>query len=312
MSSVIAEYHIKNVIEYGLKELRKDLDHHLADIFGALNLEPHAALMGNKTISEIKSWLERTKIPVVLGFDINESDLPCVSINLQGSSPSQAFIGDTSISTLQEVPSYKRDIIVAAFHPELAEFSEDRDYILLTLPDSMDDDTQALFFPGLSVRDANKREYRLSEDEATLKPKIIEIDGGASLEDIDTSTLELITPYTDAYYSRGAMVFNTNLLITIHGNSSRQDGLWLWQIVMWILLKYRPLMIRLFGIDLGMPSSSDFGRDDNFLGEHVWRRSVSLSFTSTFEWENAKHQDILGFILYCTAGQASSEEDDSE
>jgi hypothetical protein len=73
--------------------------------------------------------------------------------------------------------------------------------------------------------------------------------------------------------------------------------LWLWCIVQWGLLKYRPLLTAVFGLDLALPTAADFSKDDSFLGENVWTRYVTLTTKSVWSWSAGEAKDLVAFLL---------------
>jgi hypothetical protein len=298
------EIQVRYVIEYTFRTVRSNPDRFIRQIFGDYLKEQHAALYGNDYLEKIKKWVTGTKIPVVLGYDLSQTQLPCVSINLSSMSPAQMFLGDRSFMSAEPVEQYERTVIVPAFSPKAVTFNDDRTEAVLTLPDSMSDDTKALFLSGMAVIDKKNQEFMLALDDDTGNPKLVLSTNSspgrgriAAVTDIDASELKVLTPYLTANYTRGAMYFDNNIVVACHGHQDRIETLWLWMIVMWGLLKYRPLLTQLFGIDLSTPTASDFVKDDSFLGENVWVRTISMSCKTMWEWEDTRAQDLLGLIL---------------
>jgi hypothetical protein len=256
-------------------------------------------------MNAIKEWILKTNIPVVLGYNTNETQIPCVSVTLANMAPEQTYLGDRGFDRTLQLQQYERDILIPSFQPKEITFSDDKTSAILTLPDSMGADTQNLFFPGLRLRDAKRQEYLISTDPVTTKPRIESLPDGAAVTSIDSSSLEVISPYQDVNYTGGAMFFRYNLNINIYSNSNQQDGIWLWMIVMWILLRNRPTMTKLFGIDLSIPSSGDYFKDPQMNPEHVWIRTITMTTQAHWTWLDAKQTDILGFLLYVKGAQSS-------
>jgi len=305
MSAPMTDIHLKHVIELGIKTILSNPDHYLSDIFGDSKLDPHAALYGNRTIEQVKGWITKTKIPVILGFDLVDSQLPAVSINLAASTPENKFIGDEAYPGAQPLEWQQKEVLVPAFAPKSAEFDAERKSIMITLPDDMPFELQNLVMPGLIIRDSENREYNITQDK-DYNILIIERSSQWTLESINLSRLEVVSPIIDARYSRGAMLYTEQAVIVVHGHSSRNEGLWLYYIVMWTLHKFRPVLTGTFGLDLSAPAASDFAKDDQFLGEQVWRRYITVQAKTLWSWESARQKDVLGLLTTIQADKANA------
>jgi hypothetical protein len=289
----MTDLHLKYVIELGFKTIRANPDRFIKDIFGNAQLEPHAAIYGNRMIEMVKNWFMKTDVPVVLGFDLTEAKFPAVTIVLQGASPAMPMLGDYMGHEWEDVPSQEREVLVPKFVPESAtETSEGA--LMITPPANMPLEQKELFLPGLTVRDNKNKEYPLSLDD---NGNILILEKNSPLSEIDLTELEVISPYMDARYSRGAMIYDEQAVVGVHGHSNRNEGLWLYYIVMWILLRSRPILAATFGMELSFPSASDFSKDDSFADNNIWRRFISVSTKTTWTWEQAKQKDILGLIM---------------
>ena len=293
MAVPLTDICLRHVIQLGLNTIRANPDKHLRDIFGDAKLDPIAALYGERTIVEIKEWIAKTKIPIKRGFDVSESEMPCITIHLSGANKRQELIGDDSYMESTELRSQEKEILVKGFGPKSIDKSDPTAY-KLTLPDALTFEERELVMPGLTLRDAGGREYPISSD---CDGNILILQGASPLTAIDISKLEVISPVIEARFSRGAMIYDESVSIVIHGHSSRNEGLWLYYIVMWTLLKFRPLLIGTFGMDLGVPSASDFSKDESYQGEQIWRRYINMSCTSVWTWEQARQQDLIGLLL---------------
>jgi hypothetical protein len=305
MSIALTDIALKYVVEFTFKTLR-DNPQHFDDIFGDYRLDPNAALLGSKAVNNIKQWFSTTKIPVVLGFNLAETEIPAVTVHIDSSSPVQQYLGDRAGSELIPQLPQDREVIIPKFVPKSLVFSADRTYITVTPPDDMSAEQQQLFLPGLRVRDAKGQEYNLTLGDDNLP--IVTQFGDETLDALDGSTLEVISPYSDASFSRGAMRIQERIMIVIHGKNDRNEGLWLWAIVVWGLMKFRPLLISVFGLDLAVPSSTDFVKADEFIGDNVWRRYIYLDTYSIWSWQEAQNQDIIGLLLTIRAINKESED----
>ena len=303
MSCPLSDVMVKYTIELGLKTIRSNPLYYLTDIFGDAKLDPLAALYGQRTIDQVTNWIQKTEIPVILGFDLVDSKLPAITVNIAGSTPDTQYIGDEALSNSTPLEWQEKEVLVPAFSPASAVWAADRSYITITLPDTMPFELQQLVLPGLMFRDADNREYSIGYDKdysIIISPIL------TPLDQINLSRLEVVSPVIDARYSRGGMSFNEQLVVVVHGHASRIEGIWLSNIVMWTLLKYRPLLEGTFGLALSLPSVSDFSKDDSFLGEQVWRRYITLQAKSLWTWESARQKDILGLLTNIQADRVNA------
>lgn len=295
MSAPMTDLHLSHVIRLGLKTIRSNPKKYVSDIFGEANLPPHAKIYGQKTVEQAIKWISETEIPVILGFDLTEAKLPAVTVHLSSSTPIQSYVGDYAIGESEPLGFQDKEVLVPAFQPEgLALLGPTS--AKLTLPKDMALDLKELFLPGLMLRDAKNREYGISTDDDG-NVVIEQVSPDAPVSEIDPTRLEVVSPVLEGTYTRGAMLYKETATIVVHGNANRQEGLWLYYFIMWTLLKFRPVLTGLLGLDLTMPMASDYSRDDSFLGENVWRRYISVESTTTWNWEQARQKDILGLAL---------------
>jgi hypothetical protein len=292
MSVPLTDLHLKFVVDFTIRTVQANADQYIKEIFGDAKLDAHAALYGDQYIEDIKSWVRSTKIPVVLGFDLDPAQIPGVTIHLDRTGANQAFMGDAALAFTEALQSYEREVLVPRFSPKDVEPAADGSYIKITLPDDMA--KAELVIPGLRIRDKNGREYGIGEDRG--QPTAVDV-GAAPLSAADLSEIEIISPYQDAQYREQAMVYDDSLIVACHGHANRSEGLWLWAIVQWGLLKYRPLLTAAFGMDLATPSASDFSKDSSFLGDNVWTRYINLTAKSVWSWKGPKSQDVVAFLL---------------
>ncbi len=302
MSAPLTDIHLKNIIELGFKTIRSNPEHHLKDIFGENTLQPHAALYGPRIVEQVTQWIKTTQIPVILGFDLVDAQMPAVTVHLAGSVPASPVIGDEGLLEEEDLRAQEIEVLVKRFQPAGLDTSDPSSYIL-TLPDSMPLEQRELFLPGLKIRDAKGREYLISlDDNGAIR--IIQDKDTSPLAQIDTSAFEVVSPVITARFSRGNMLYEERATIVIHGNSSRPEGLWLYYIVMWTLLKFRPVLTGIFSLDLSFPQASDYSKDDSFLGENVWRRYIQITAKTVWSWEMARQRDVLGLLLSVQDGRS--------
>lgn len=304
MSISLSDLHLRYIVEYTIKTVRDNPDRYLPEIFGDAKLTPHDSLLGNRMITNVKNWLNTTKINVVHGFDLSQVELPCVTINMAQSSPSQPFLGDFSGINEEQINNYEREVIVPEFSPLNIEYSPDRSFVWLEVNEMMPKAEYVM--AGMSVFDAKNQEYAIGYDEETLKLTISPV--LVSIENLDASRLTVVSPLKTKRYEAGAMQYQDNIRITIHGHQNRNETIYLHSIILWGLLRFRPFMVELFNIDLGMPSSSDLEMQDRMVGQNqmalnVWIRDIFLNCKVIHSWSGAQMQDIIGLLLTINYGR---------
>lgn len=294
MSVPLTDLHVKYVVDFTLRTVLGNPERYLTEIFGDAKLHPLAALLGDNYINKIKNWFTTTNIPVVLGFELDAAQIPGVTIHLKASTPVQPFMGDVGFTTLKPIQPYERNVIVPEFSPTDIVPSSDGTYITITPPATLDPQLSQLIIPGFHVFDKNKREYGI---EIGPGGSVSIVQSGTDLlTQADLSQVTVVTPYPNVQIRGGVMYFDDSVVVACHGHADRNEGLWLWAIVQWGLLKYRPLLTAVFGLDLALPTANDFSKDDSFLGENVWTRYVTLTTKSVWSWSAGEAKDFVAFI----------------
>lgn len=301
MSIPLLDLHIKYLVDYTIKVVRADPDKYLKEIFGDARLAPHDNLYGNRLLDSVKKWIETTKINVVLGYDLSQMELPAVTVNLSSSSPVQPFLGDAGDINEEDIQPYEQDVIVGDFQAKSLEPSGDRKVLYLELKDDMDPAKAELVLPGLHIRDAQDQEFLIGFDDEEDKLTISEL--SIPLDNLDASVLKVVSPLKQRRYRGGVMQFQDTVSLAVHTHQNRNEGVYLWAILVWGLLKFRPLLIETFGYDLAIPSSSDLAIDPSYMGNAVWVRQVTLTGKTVWSWEGPRLQDVVGMLLTVNAGR---------
>lgn len=303
MSIPSTELNIRHIIDFTLKTIYSNPDKYLPQIFGDLRLPPHEGLYGTRTIDAAKKWINTTKINTLLGFDLSELVLPAITVNIQSSVPSQTFLGDYGGINETQLLDYEREIVLPAFQLKSADFNADRSKILITLKEDMAN--PELVLPGLNLRDKQGNSFLIEFDDAAMSLAITPIDTPLAQADL-SSAVEVISPLTTAGFTQGVMQFEETINIDIHTHQHRNELYFLHSMIMWGLLKFRPLMIEQFGFDLSLPVATDLQMDSQYLGNAVWVRRISLRSKVIYSWEGNKTQDLIGFLLYIHPGHITT------
>lgn len=294
MGVPLVDLHIKFIVEHTIRTFRSDPDRYAREVFCDGMLSPHSTIYGERLLQDVVNWINTVELPVVLGWDLDPAKLPGVTIHLESSPPEKMFMGDAGMMGSMPLSPAEIPVVVKGFSPKTVAVNSTGTAYVLELPDDMDAESRRLVMPGLKFRDKNGRTYNITSDGTKLVATPI---APANMQTADMSVLEVISPYNDQRFRQGAMLYTENVLITVHGHSDRQEGLWLWAIVQWGLLKFRPILTATFGLDLATPQASDFSKDDQFMGSNIWRRFITLSAKAVWSWQSAKQEDFLGFLL---------------
>jgi hypothetical protein len=95
MSFIMPEIVVNKVIDYGIKELRKDKSA-FYDVFAQFTQDELNNDYGLKYLDEIWKWFSTTKLPVVKAWSFNSQVIPCISVHLANETEAEdkASMGD--------------------------------------------------------------------------------------------------------------------------------------------------------------------------------------------------------------------------
>lgn len=95
MAWIMAEVAVQRVLQVGIKNLRADQEA-FDEIFAVYNDPEMIDDYGPDYVEKIRQWFNTTKIPVVQGWSMNASRIPCFCITLSqdNEDESKAAIGD--------------------------------------------------------------------------------------------------------------------------------------------------------------------------------------------------------------------------
>jgi hypothetical protein len=292
MPAPLLDLSLQALVQMNLNSIKANPRERVREIFGDAKIEPLAALFGEGMLRNIEKFFETIDTPVVLGYNLDPAQIPGVTIHLERSSSAQQYVGSAGLLGSKPIREDSRTIDVPPFSPVNLDTSDAPAYYTVTPPEGK---VYERILPGLHWRDAKGHEYAIGKN--GILPTIVPLREGAPLGHLDATRLEVITPWSDVRYREGAMTFDEVGLITVHGRSNRDEGLWLWTAVQHGLLKYRNVMDKVFGLQLGTPSSSDFTKADEFSGDNVWRRFISIGTKATWTWETPPMVDVAAFLL---------------
>jgi hypothetical protein len=266
---------IRTAIVLALEEMRKNL-WLLDDIFSDLLNDEYLREYGQKEIDRAKEWFKNNKISVLHKYRPDSQDYPCVTIHMAPSKEDdrEATLSDQS-PFVEEFSPEKIDkkipYVVKPFTP--AGYAAG----VLTAPADLDNVT-----PGMLVVDPDTgNAYEIEEvtGARTLKIK----DSPA----IAAQKLGVIPQYRVWRARRERAAFRQTYQIGCHVHGDPGQLLWLHDIVLYALLRYRETMIAGRCFQISSLESSDMMEEDlsgSAAGERAYKRYISLSGLVQQSW----------------------------
>jgi hypothetical protein len=258
-------------LTYGLDYIRAHSEV-IDEIFAYLKDEPYQYQFGDKQIQQIKEWYTTNNIPVKLAFNLTPQDIPCYSIHLAESRElvEGAFFGDYAGEILEDkVPR----VIIPEFVPE----NYDEVNAIISVPSIID---LTLVRPAHIVKDAKGQLFEIID--ITGQKVTIIIDSDSPEPDMAKVTIQsFITQNT---YKKGEAFLNEQIDIGVHSSTAANTVLWMYQILIWVLFRFKPELERRC-VDLSTFTASDFRRDSQYLGDQIFSRWVRVSGRTKITWK---------------------------
>lgn len=263
---------IKKSIELGLADLRANIwliDFMLEDFTRNPYLKDS---MGQKQIDACKEWFLNTKIEINVGYHGDKMKTPCISIILgeQTEKVDMKHMGDASTESVILMPNQigkPIPYVVKPFVP--VEYNEDTGEV--TIDSSID---LSAVVPGqILVNPATGIGYAILE--VTDTGLTIESEMG-----IDGSQLGILPQY-QYYKANIEHIFATgsyNIVCTAHGDP--QNVLWLHDIVLNCLLRYKESLLEALGLSESVMSSGSLLPNNDLTSEGsqgAWDRAINVT-----------------------------------
>jgi len=124
-------------------------------------------------------------------------------------------------------------------------------------------------------------------------------------EDESKAALNDLAGTFDTDEETGTGVFTTMIDIGIHANKGGDHVLWMYYMVAYVLMKYKPTAHRL-GLKLGTFSASDYSKDAEKMGNNVWTRWVRFRCTTQNFWGADQLSEVDEVNLDHTIGDPES------
>lgn len=276
MGILSADILIKTMLEAALLDLRKNA-WIVEDIFGALANDFLASKdYGHKEVEAAVDWFLNNEIPVLLAYRIADSaPVPCISIAYNENSEA---IERTSLADQRVTESFDPTGIITSAKNLTPVFSVE----------SYDPETGIIVVPS-SINLVNVRAGQYLVANKTNQAYVIyEITGNHSFK-IKEGVLEnfskshIRTKYNTWNLEKEITFINESYTLGCHANGAG-TCLWLWQIIMYALFRYKESYLegRLF--ELSRVQSSAIQKNNNFPADNVFSRYVTLSGVVPATW----------------------------
>jgi len=293
MSITSFDIEVYAILKAGIAHIRSNIDV-LDKIFDNFNSDHLKNLYGKKEIERIKEFVRDNDIPVKLAWNLTPQDIPCYSLHLAQSTEDvgKAFLHDYAGEVIETKDQPR--IINEKFVPS----SYDEAGGTLVAPNTVD---LTLTRPGHILVDAKKEKYLI----INITNQVIEIQVEGDRPDMAKVHIESFI--TKTRKKRGEAYFNEQIDVGVHAHGDKNTVLWLYYILVWILLRFKPEIERRC-LDLTTFSASDFRRDSQFLAENVFTRWVRLSARTRVSWEEEPYPEIDTLVAEVHVDDPESEE----
>jgi hypothetical protein len=291
MSFFFGDVVIKQCIELGLEDLKKQ-PWLIDDMMSAFVKNPFMReKYGQKEIDRCKEWIQNNKIDVLLRYRNDKDEYPCVTIALGNSSEDLDLKTNSDLSTEVEdvmpsaigrpIPYIVKPFVPAFYNGDTGEIG---------LPDGVSSDVVE---PGMVVVDPSNGNGYVVESKSDSS---VFIEAGAELA---ASKLAVVPQYQIYRTRRERAFFNESYSIGCHVQGDASALLWLHQIVVFILLRYREGLLEQNGLDRSSISSSDMVVNqhvDSPGADRVFSRYVTLSGVAEQSWLKTPYRVIESVV----------------
>lgn len=268
---------IKTMLEASLADLRKN-KWIVEDIFGTLAQDYLASKdYGFKEVEAATSWFLNNEIPVLMAYRIADTvPVPCIVISYNDNSEA---MDRTSLGDQRLIDPFDPTGIVTNARNLTPTFSVE----------SYDTETGIVVVPS-TINMANIREGQYLVANKTNKAYVIyEILGNRSFRIApelreNFSKSHIRTKFGVWNLEQEISFINESYTIACHANGDVGCCLWMWQVVMYCLMRYKESYLegRLF--ELSKVSSSAIQRNNSFQADNVFSRYITLTGVVPITW----------------------------
>lgn len=242
---------------------------------------------GQKQVDSAKEWFLNTQIDVCIGYHPGKLRPPCVSIGL-GSQPENSdmkHMGDHGVESVILLPNQITKPISYVVKPFVPVSYDESSGELVLDPDI---DVGSIAIGMILVNPANGNGYIITD----IDSNSVFVEPGLEI----VATQLGIVPQFQYYKARVEHIFmnaNYSIICTTHGDP--QTTLWLHDIILYGLLRYKESLLEALGLSETVLSSGDleinreFGQDG---AETAWDRAINITGQIEQTFIKAPHRII--------------------
>ena len=276
MSIISTDLLIKSCLEAAIADIRANT-WLLDDIFGGLATDPLTSVeYGFKEAEQAKRWVVGNNIPVYLHARVDNPTFPCLSV-----------VQNSSVEAMDRTSfgDFGREEEV---HPRTAIQQPQKVYPNFT-PEAYDPVTGTVTFPGnLNTDNMVVGQFLVSQSSGrTYKINSIESDNSFNIDSsmYDDFTGAFIIPAKSLWnLNREITHFNESFTVGCHAQSDPVQCIWLRQLVMYILLRYKEAYLEARGFALSTLSAQGMDVNPHFEVERVFTAVINLSGVIEGNW----------------------------
>jgi hypothetical protein len=260
---------VKTAIEAAIAHLRQN-SWLWDDIWGGLATDSLSkAEYGWKEVDRAKNWFKANDIKVYTAFRVDLPDLPAITIVNESTSEAldRTSLGDTYEETGDFDPSANSLIQQMIYSP--------------FTPKSYNPTTGTVTFPDGTITDMIVPGQFLVSSKTSKAYQILSV-GGPNSFTIKANTVEdfmgaYIAPPTSLWnVKREITYFNESFNVGVHANSDPIQCIWMRQLVLYILLRYKEAYIERRGLELTTPRAGAIDLNAHFPKEKVFSCFINM------------------------------------
>lgn len=262
---------LKSCVELLIEDMRAN-DWLIDDIFSDFKNNPYLKKKFATQIQNAKDWFKNNKIQIELGYVDDRPELPRISIVLgpQDEDAALKTMGDASTETVQLLPSDINKPIPFVIKP-FTPVSYSMGTGQLTLPAATKNLNKAVAGQVL-VNTTTGKAFKIDD----IDDNVFTIDIGS---DIGSGTLAVVPQF--AYYEANVehTWMDVNYQIICTGGSDAQQAIWLHDITLYGLFRYRQGLLEALGLEQSLIKSGSLTQNPNMSdsGQVAWERTISIS-----------------------------------
>jgi hypothetical protein len=301
MSIIAVDVLLKTMLEAGIADLRAN-PWLLQDVFDGLpNDQLSSSDYGNKEVARAIDWFTSNNIPVYLQYRIDQPTFPSITIVDTGSGEmvgertalaDDGHTEDFDPAQIQGTPEYTYDSFTPkAYDPATG---------TVTFPDGIDTD---IMVPG---------QFLVSQRSGKQYP-ILRVTGSNTF----TIAAGTTDDFTGAYVlppnplwnqQKEQTFFRHSFAIFAAAVSDSVEANWLWQVLVYCLLRYKETYLEHRGFEVSTFQSGPMTLAEEFKPEFVYYRQVTLVGQCEANWIKyiaPKFQSVVGGIVIKDGPQTS-------